>query len=108
MPLAQKQTFLHLARQILSEGGFLLMYEPTLLEDETREQFLDRSWQNLNQFWQAMSQVELRKLQAHASHCDFPEKFSLLTRLGKEQGFSGADLLFQDPAKLFALMCFRA
>lgn len=108
MPLTQKKAFLHLARQILPEGGFLLMYEPTLLEDETREQFLDRSWLNLTLAWQAMSQEELQKIQAHAAHCDFPEKFSLLNRLGQEQGFSEADLLFQDPTKLYSLICFRA
>lgn len=56
------------------------MYEPTLLEDETREQFLDRSWLKLKLVWKAMSQEEHRNLQAHAYHCDFPEKFSLLNR----------------------------
>jgi len=108
MPLPQKTTFLHLARQIMPADGLLLMYEPMLLEDETREQFLDRSWLNLNRAWQLMSQEELCKIQSHVAQCDFPEKFSLLTRLGQEQGFSGAELLFQDPARLFSLICFRA
>jgi len=108
LPLPQKTTFLHLARQILPTDGHLLMYEPMLLEDETREQFLERSWLNLNRAWPLMSREELRKIQSHVARCDFPEKFSLLTRLGREQGFSGAELLFQDPARLFSLICFRA
>jgi cyclopropane fatty-acyl-phospholipid synthase-like methyltransferase len=108
LPLPQKTAFLHLARQILPADGFLLMYEPMLLEDETREQFLERSWLNLNRAWQLMSREELHKIQAHVAQCDFPEKFSLLYRLGQEQGFSGADLLFQGPARLFSLICFRA
>ena len=108
MPLPQKATFLHLARQILPADGLLLMYEPMLMEDETREQFLDRSWLNLNRAWQLMSQEELCIIQSHVAQCDFPEKFSLLACLGREQGFSGAELLFQDPARLFSLICFRA
>lgn len=61
MPLAQKQTFLHLARQILPKRGFLLMYEPSLLENETREQFLDRSWQFLSTACQDLSRKEVKK-----------------------------------------------
>jgi len=108
LPLAQKATFLHLARRILPENGYLLMYEPVLLEDETRDQFLERSWQNLNRVWLAMSPEELQKIQTHVSQCDFPEKFSLLSRLGQEHGFSGVKQLFQDPAKLFSLIGFQA
>jgi cyclopropane fatty-acyl-phospholipid synthase-like methyltransferase len=108
LPLPQKRTFLHLARQILPEKGFLLMYEPSLLEDETREQFLDRSWQFLSTACQGLSRPAAQKIQAHVAQCDFPEKFSLLKRLGREQGFSSVDLLFQHPFKLFSLICFRS
>jgi SAM-dependent methyltransferase len=108
LPQAQKATFLHLVRRILPEDGYFMMYEPTLLEDENREQYLARSWVHLDRVWLALSPEELEKIKSHISHCDFPEKFSLLRRLALQNGFSGVSRLFQDPGQFFSLMCFRA
>lgn len=106
LPLPQKAAFLGLARQTLPPGGHLLMFEPTLLEGETREQFLDRSLGVAWRLWQALSREEMQKLDDHVSRCDFPEEVSVLTRMGREQGFSEVGLLFQDPRRIYSFMCF--
>jgi SAM-dependent methyltransferase len=108
LPLPQKAAFLRLARQTLPPGGHLLMFEPTLLEGETREQFLDRSLSVAWRSWQALTKEEMQKLDDHVSRCDFPEEVPVLTRMGREQGFSDVSLLFQDPRKIYSFLCFAA
>jgi cyclopropane fatty-acyl-phospholipid synthase-like methyltransferase len=108
LPQQQKAKFLHLARKILPADGYLLMYEPTLLEDENRDQFLERCGQVRNNSWLALTAAELNKIGDHINNHDFPEKISTLEQMGREQGFSGVTSLFQSPDKLFTFMCFQA
>jgi 2-polyprenyl-3-methyl-5-hydroxy-6-metoxy-1,4-benzoquinol methylase len=107
LPQPQKASFLHWARQILPDGGYLLMYEPTLLEDEDRDQFLARSWQ-ISCSWTGLTETEVEKLRQHIATCDFPEKLSTLEHLARQQGFSGLTLLYQDPEKICTLVCLAA
>jgi cyclopropane fatty-acyl-phospholipid synthase-like methyltransferase len=108
LPQPQKAKFLHLARKILPAGGFLLMYEPTLLEDENREQFLERWRQMAKDLWVVLTGAELEKFWQHVFNHDFPEKLSILDQMGRQQGFSGLSLLYQDPEKICTLICLQA
>ena len=108
LPRPQKAKFLQAARKILPAGGYLLMYEPTLLEDENRDQFLERSGQIRQDTWPAMTPAELERIGDHIDNHDFPEKISTLEEMGREQGFSGLTTMFQDPDKVYALMCLQA
>ncbi len=108
LPPEQKAVFLPRVRRVLTEGGYLLMYEPTRAEGETRERYLDRWWLTVSRLWRALPEPELRRIQNHVWHYDFPETFSALTRLADGEGFSQARRLFQDPEELYALLCFRA
>jgi cyclopropane fatty-acyl-phospholipid synthase-like methyltransferase len=108
LPRPQKHKFLHAARKILPGGGYLLMFEPILLEDEDRDQFLERSGQIRQSSWPAMTAAELERIGDHINNHGFPEKISTLEQLGREQGFSGLSTLFQDPDEVYALMCLQA
>jgi SAM-dependent methyltransferase len=108
LPRPQKAKFLQAARKILPAGGYLLMYEPILLEDEDRDQFLERSGRIRQSSWPAMTPAELERIGDHINNHDFPEKISTLEQMGREQGFSGLTSLFQDPDKVYALMCLPA
>ena len=108
LPLTQKANFLHGARKILPSGGYLLMFEPTLLEDEDREQFLERTAQIRQNAWREMTAVELETIREHTDNYDFPEKISTLEQMGREQGFSGLTPMFQNPDQVYTLMCLPA
>lgn len=108
LPRPQKAKFLRAARKILPAGGYLLMFEPTLLEDEDRDRFLERSGQIRRHSWPALTAAELETIGEHINNYDFPEKISTLEEMGREQGFSGLTPLFQDPDKVYALMCLPA
>jgi cyclopropane fatty-acyl-phospholipid synthase-like methyltransferase len=104
----QKAKFLWSARRILPVGGYLLMYEPTLLEDENREQFLERSGQIRLSSWPAMTAAELEKIEDHINNHDFPERLSTLEQMARAQGFSALTPMFQDPDKVYTMMCLQA
>ncbi|MDD2902969.1 MAG: class I SAM-dependent methyltransferase [Syntrophales bacterium] len=108
LPRPQKAKFLQAARQILPAGGYLLMYEPTLLEDEDRDGFLERSGQIRQNSWPALTAAELESIGDHINNHDFPEKVSTLEELAREQGFSRLTAMFQDPDKVYTLMCLEA
>ncbi len=108
LPRPQKAKFLQAARGILPAGGYLLMYEPILLEDEDRDQFLERSGQIRQDTWGAMTAAELERIGDHINNHDFPEKISTLEQMAREQGFSGLTAMFLDPDQVYALMCFQA
>jgi cyclopropane fatty-acyl-phospholipid synthase-like methyltransferase len=108
LPRPQKAKFLQAARKILPAGGYLLMYEPILLEDEDRDQFLERSGQIRQSSWPAMTAAELERIGDHINNHDFPERTSTLEQMAREHGFSGLSPLFQDPDKVYTLMCLPA
>ncbi len=108
LPQPQKAKFLHLAHNILPADGYLLMYEPTLLEEETRDQYLGRWWRTCKNLWRAMTPEELGRSRNHVNNHDFPEKLSTLEQMGRQQKFAGMTTLYQDPDKLYAMMCFAA
>jgi cyclopropane fatty-acyl-phospholipid synthase-like methyltransferase len=108
LPQPQKVKFLGLTRKILPDGGCLLMYEPTLLEDESREQFMERWMRMSTNLWVNLTAEELERIQAHVVNYDFPEKLSTLDHMGQQQGFSSLSLLYQDPEKIYTLACLQA
>ena len=108
LPQPQKAKFLHAARKILPARGYLLMYEPTLLEDEDRDQFLARWWRFCESSWGELTAAELEKIRDHVFNHDFPEKLSTLEQMGREQGFSCLPPLYQDPDQIYTLMCLQA
>ncbi len=108
LPQPQKVKFLGLARKILPDDGYLLMYEPTLLEDESREEFLER-WERMSKnLWVNLTAAELAKIHDHVFNHDFPEKLSTLDHMARQQGFSSLSLLYQDPEKICTLVCLPA
>ena len=108
LPQPQKVKFLGLARKILPDDGYLLMYEPTLLEDESREEFLERWARMSKNLWVGLTTAELEKIHDHIFNHDFPEKLSTLDHMGRQQGFSSLSLLYQDPEKICTLVCLPA
>jgi SAM-dependent methyltransferase len=104
LPQPQKAKFLCSAHRILPAGGYLLMYEPTLLEDENRDQFLERSNHIRQSSWLALTATELKKIGDHVNNHDFPERLSTLEKMSRKQGFSALTPMFQDPNKLYTLM----
>jgi ubiquinone/menaquinone biosynthesis C-methylase UbiE len=108
LPQLQKAKFLHSARTILPDDGYLMMYEPTLLEDENRDQFMERCVRLWKSSWGGLTAKEMEKTRDHVINHDFPEKLTTLEQMGRQQGFSGLSRLYQNPEKIFTLVCLPA
>jgi len=82
-----------------STSGFLMIYEPSLLDGETREGYLER-FRRVRPAWTCLSDDEWAQIDHHVTTCDYPETSATWRALGREAGFSGARELFGDPTGL--------
>lgn len=103
----QKLGLMREARRITRDGDLLVLYENTLLEDETREDWLMR-WDGQRPGWDALTAGEWEAVTRHVHEHDFPESDSDWRELGSAAGYRKADQLFLSPTKLFRLYAFQA
>ena len=107
LPFMMKRPFLTECRRILNNNGYLMFFEPTLREGESRYDFLNRMWKTCNQQWTEITKEEAKIIHKHAAKADFPETFSTYEALGKDRNFKDIKELFTDPTELFKLICLK-
>jgi hypothetical protein len=56
-----------------STSGFLMIYEPTLLDGEDREGYLERFRRVIRPAWTFMTEDEWEQIDHHVTTCDYPE-----------------------------------
>jgi Methyltransferase domain len=82
---------------------FLMIYEPTLAEDEDREAYLER-FRGVNRpAWPFLTAEEWAQVDHHVTTCDLPEESSMWLALGREAGFSEARQIYLDPTGFYGL-----
>jgi Methyltransferase domain len=86
-----------------STSGFLMIYEPTLNDGETREAYLERFRRVNRPAWTFMTQDEWEQIDHHVTTCDYPESAATWLALGREAGFSDACELFCDPTGFYRI-----
>ena len=79
-----------------STSAFLMIYEPTLNEDETREAYLARFRRVNRPAWSFLSDEEWAEIDHHVTSSDYPETSANWIALGREAGFADARELFCD------------
>lgn len=94
-------------RGIVGDGGLFLIYEPSRLEGETRPAFLERFEQAYRSAWSSLTPKERDIIWQHVQAADFPEQASTWLELGRDAGFSHADQLFADRAKILKVYRYR-
>jgi SAM-dependent methyltransferase len=95
-------------RRVVGERGLLLVWEPTMREDEDRESWLERFELKNRPRWTALSPQEWDAVVAHNRAEDFPEMASRWLSLGREAGFAEADEVLVAPTDLARMYRFRA
>jgi SAM-dependent methyltransferase len=106
LPQVQKERFLEFSFQRLAKDGCLLTFEPTALNNEDRQTYIERWCHVCQTEWTALSARERKEAQEHVQAADFPESFSTLEKLGLNLGFSQVRSLFTDPDNLYCFICF--
>jgi ubiquinone/menaquinone biosynthesis C-methylase UbiE len=84
-----------------STGSFLMIYEPTRQDGETREGYLRRFRRVNRPRWTMLTPEEWAQIDHHVTTCDLPETEATWLDLGRQAGFSKARELFQDPTGFY-------
>lgn len=84
-----------------STSTFLMLYEPTRNDGETRDQYLQR-FRSVNQpRWTMLTPDEWAQIDHHVTTSDFPETQATWLDLGQQAGFANARELFRDPTGFY-------
>jgi Methyltransferase domain len=77
-------------------GKFLMIYEPSLADGETRDAYLERFARVNRPAWTFFTDDEWAQIDHHVTTCDYPETSATWRALGREAGFSEAREIFCD------------
>ena len=86
-----------------STSKFLMIYEPTLADGETRDQYMERFARVNRPAWTFLTPEEWAQIDHHVTTCDYPETSATWCELGREAGFSKARELFCDPTGFYRI-----
>ncbi len=106
LPRPQKEIFAKDCRGLLKKDGCLVVYEPSRLEDETREEFLVRWERMARSEWKALSAEEIDAIYRHVAVADYPESLSGYQEVARGAGFGKTELIFTTPNGIYRLLCF--
>lgn len=87
-------------------AGFLMIYEPTLGDGETRDGYMARYARENSELKAVLSDLEWGQILRHVTDCDFPEAPQTWLSLGRNAGFSRAQELFRDPTGFYRVYKF--
>ena len=100
----QRDEKLRLLRAIRGNtDSFLMIYEPTSLDGEGRDGFMERFCRINQKEWSMLDPDECAQIEHHTTTCDFPESASEWLNLGIEAGFASAKQLYANPTDFFRL-----
>ncbi len=93
-----------------STSAFLMIYEPTRLEGESRADYLARFRKVNRPAWSFLCDEEWAQIDHHVTTCDYhvttcdyPETSAIWVKLGREAGFANAREIFRDPTGFYRI-----
>ena len=95
----EKAQLMKNVHKALAPDGVFLIWEPTLLEDETRAEWLDR-FAGLRRAFAAITEDEFKAMESHMRLADFPELADDWIAMGRQAGFNNAEQIFMMPNRM--------
>jgi SAM-dependent methyltransferase len=95
----EKQDFMRRVRVLLPGNGLFLIWEPTCLEGEDREGWMER-FLRLRPEWPAVTDEEFAAFDSHQRASDYAETSATWKAMGHEAGFERVDELLTVPNQL--------
>lgn len=106
LSLLQKDIFFGNYHNVLKKGGIFLVYDIIKKDEENREQYLERYWNNLKINRKEIFTIEeLENTKKHIFERDFPENIETLVNLANKHGFKQTNILYRDPLLFVGLIC---
>lgn len=105
--LAQdKVAFMRKIHSLLPPGGLFLIWEPTCLEGEDREGWMER-FHHMRPDWGAISDEEFAAFESHCRASDYAETAATWIGMARNAGFRTANELMTVPNQLARVYRFR-
>ena len=101
-----KGAFMQKVQSLLSRDGLFLIWEPTCLEGEDREGWMER-FRAMRPYWSAISDEEFAAFESHHRASDYAESAASWMGMAKAAGFERTDELMTVPNQLARVYCFR-
>ena len=95
----EKQDFMLRVREMLPGNGLFLIWEPTCLEGEDREGWIER-FRQMRPEWSMLTDEEFAAFDSHDRASDYAETSTTWLALGREAGFERVDELLIVPNQL--------
>ena len=92
--------------RLLSSDGLFVIWEPTCLEGEDREGWMER-FRQIRPYWSTVSDEEFASFDSHHRASDYAETAETWIGMAREADFKRADELLTVPNKLARVYRFR-
>ena len=102
----EKRRFMRQVARLLPSDGLFVIWEPTCLEGEDREGWMER-FRQIRPSWSAVSDEEFASFDSHHRASDYAETAETWIGMAREAGFTRADELLTVPNKLARVYRFR-
>lgn len=96
----QKGKMLAACKTRLKPGGLIAVIDVFLEPGETRDEYLDRWEQATRSGWNALNNIEIKRLVDHVREHDFPETADTYDELAASAGLGPAATLWSGPERL--------
>lgn len=103
----QKLEFMSNVREVLADGGIVMLYEPILLESEDLRHYYSRFKKTFDKYWKGLDSEESEYLLEHVRETERPETTHDWIALGKEAGFSTAERVFSERTGLYEIFKYK-
>ena len=104
LQLWQKDILFGNCRETLKENGIFLVYDLIKKDDENRDEYLNRYWNNCRNNRKEMTIKELENSKKHIFQRDFPETIETLNQLASKHGFKQSNIMYRDAQLLLGLI----
>ena len=102
----EKRVFMRRVADLLPANGLFLIWEPTCLEGEDREGWMER-FRQMRPHWPAVSDEEFASFDSHHQASDYAETAETWKAMAREAGFAQANELLTVPNQLARVYRFR-
>ena len=103
---AEKLELMRAIRRMISMDGLFLTHEPTCMDGEDRDGYLDRLESVARSQFTALTSEELDAIITHVRAADYPETVASWEKLGRDAGFANTENVFTGARNLMRMFCF--
>ncbi|MCP3660729.1 MAG: class I SAM-dependent methyltransferase [Bacteroidetes bacterium] len=107
LTITQKENFFRLAKNLVEEGGQLIIYDLILKKNEKKKAYVERFFDICKKEWCLLEENELKSVFEHVLKNDILETKKSLEDMGEKHGFCNLEVKFNDYNKFYGFLSFR-